>query len=173
LQSNANAQAMAKHPLSLYNKNVLQGQGGLKFTAGSRFKRHHFVELGYFRSDIPKYKDLTEKDWTLGNQQIYGAVEFSKIGNDVYLAPKIGYEYAAFIFTARINWANYINTSYAKNDSRIVLEPGITFAGFGSLFYGFLIPVGGTYNPKIGRNSLTFTFNYFDMFRPKHTPPKK
>ncbi len=170
VHTNTFAQTKNNYPLSIYNKNVLQGQGGIKFSTGTRFNKQSFVELGYFRTDMPSENDSTAEDkfLPLGNQNIYGAVAFSKINNDIYLAPKIGYEYSLLLFSARVSWVNYFNLTNKARDARILLEPGFSIFGYASIYYGFSYHIGGMQNDKIGKHNITFTLNYFDAFRPKY-----
>ncbi len=168
--NDAVAQAKNIHPLSIYNRGVLQGQGGLKITAGTRFHKQSFIELGYFRTDMPNRNDTTLEDkfLPLGNQNIFSSITFLKINNDVYWAPKIGYEYSLLLFSVKASWVIYFNATSKERDTRILLEPGISLFGMASIHYGFLYHVSGVKNDKIGKHSLTVTVNYFDAYRSKY-----
>ena len=80
-----------------------------------------------------------------------------KDGKDFIIAPKIGYEISATIFTIRLSAANYFNNS--KSEFRIIPELGISVLGFANLTYGYGIPINKSDIYKLSHHRVSLTIN--------------
>jgi hypothetical protein len=150
------------------------GQGGIKVSIGTH--NNFFGEVAFMKSDLPEKlsnKHVRDYEYLLGNQNIFGGIEFTKTYNDFFLAPKIGYELNILALSARVSAVNYFSFNHKHVDSRLLLEPGLTLCVFLGVYYGYSIPLSNNENMTINRHRVTASLNYFDMFRKKYSKKAK
>lgn len=158
---------------SLWDNYPWQGQGGIKVSGGTH--NQFYFEIAYMKSDLPKENSsnrIHDYDFVFGNQNIFGGLSFTKTYDDYFLSPKFGYELNFMILSGRVCSVNHFSYNKLNVDSRVLLEPGLTLLGFLGAHYGYSIPITRNINNKIGRHQVTFSLNYFDMWRPRYSNKK-
>ena len=80
-----------------------------------------------------------------------------KSNSEFIIAPKIGYEITATIFSLRLSTLNYFQNS--RNDFRFLPEIGLSWGGFVNLTYGYNFRLTSTEIEDLSKHRFCLSFN--------------
>lgn len=128
------------------------------FSPGIILQKDIFIDANVFIGDV--VTDTSSKFPVVGVQGWRVGLESNlQNGDSFVIAPKIGYELSATLFSLRLSAVNYFQNG--NSEFRILPELGYSFGGWANLTYGYGISFndGNFTDTSNHRISLSFNLN--------------
>ena len=131
------------------------------FSPGVIFQKNLFVETNVLIGEVTisqsKIPVVGVQGWRVGvESNLQG-------GSDFVIAPKLGYEFSATIYTLRMSAVNYFQNG--NSEFRLLPELGFSLGGWANLTYGYGISLHDGNLNNVSKHRLSLSFNLSEKLR--------